>query len=71
MATNVEDFCTSFHNSIRLERDRTSDMIGNSNHEVEMSIINKELNSHKINASIEPPNNFSPVPIEIKYCKKH
>jgi hypothetical protein len=71
MATNVEDFCTSFHNSVRLERDLTSEMIGNNNHEVEMSIINKELNSHKINASIEPPNNFSPVPIEIKYCKKH
>jgi hypothetical protein len=69
MATNVEDFCTSFHNSVRLERDRTSDMIGNSNHEVEMSIINKELNSHKINASIEPPNNFSPVPIEINTAK--
>jgi hypothetical protein len=69
MATNVEDFCTSFHNSIRLERDRTSDMIGNSNHEVEMSIINKELNSHKINASIEPPHNFSPVPIEISTAK--
>ena len=63
MTTNVDDFCTSFHNSVRLERNRTSDMIDNSNHDVEMSILNKELNSHKINASIEPPDNFSPVPV--------
>lgn len=63
MSTNVDEFCTSFHNSVRLERDRTSDLIGNSNHEIEMNIINKELNSHKINASIEPPTYFSPIKV--------
>ncbi len=62
MATNIDDFCTSFHNSVRLERDRTSDIIENSNQDIEMSLIKKELNSHKINASIEPPNYFSPTP---------
>jgi len=62
MATNIDDFCTSFHNSVRLERDRTADIIENSNQDIEMSLIQKELNSHKINASIELPNYFSPTP---------
>ena len=63
MTTNVDEFCSAFHNSVRLERGRTSDMIDNINHDVEMNILNKELNSHKINASIEPPRNFSPCPV--------
>ena len=62
MSTNIGDFCSAFHNSIRLERDRTDNLIGNCNHDIEMSILNKELATHKYNTSIPPPQYFSPVP---------
>jgi hypothetical protein len=63
MATNVDEFCTSFYNAMRLERAKTNQSIEQRNHEIEMNMVYKELNSHKINATIDPPDNFSAIPV--------
>jgi len=63
MSTRLEDFCTSFHNAIRLERGITGTQLNNVVTDVEMSLLNKELNSHKFNAAVEPPHVFSTIPV--------
>ncbi len=62
METSVQDLCTNFYNAMKLERNRTNNRINQSIAEIETNIINKELNSHMLNQSVEAPRNFSPVP---------
>ena len=63
MQSKAEDFCTSFHNAIRLERGITGNQLSQCVSDVEQSLLQKELNSHKFNTSVEPPTVFSNVPI--------
>ena len=62
METSIQDMCTNFYNAMKLERNRTNNRINQSLAEIETHIINKELNSHMLNQSVEAPRNFSPVP---------
>lgn len=62
MVTNVNDMCANFQNAINLERANVTTKVNNTVAGVEKSLLDKELNSHSINASVEPPKNFSPVP---------
>jgi len=62
METSIQDLCTNFYNAMQLERNRTNNRINQSVAEIEANIINKELNSHMLNQSVEAPKNFSPVP---------
>lgn len=63
MQSKAEDFCTSFHNAIRLERGITGNQLNQCVTEVEQNLLQKELNSHKFNTSVEPPTVFSNIPI--------
>ncbi len=62
MEMSIQDLCTNFYNAMKLERNRTNNTICQSVAEIEANIINKELNSHTLNQSVEAPTNFSPVP---------
>jgi len=62
METNINELCSSFQNGINMERAEFNSKIDQTSANIENSIIYKELNSHKINCSVNPPENFSPVP---------
>lgn len=63
MVTNINDLCESFYNGINMERTKVITKLNNTVAGVEKSILDKELNSHTINAAISPPAYFSPVPV--------
>ena len=63
METNLDELCSDFHNGIRLERAKFNNKYDNTVSDVERALLHKELNSHCINAAVEPPCNFSVVPV--------
>lgn len=63
MVTNINDLCESFYNGINMERTKVNTVLNNTVAGVEKSLLDKELNSHTINAAISPPQSFSPFPI--------
>jgi len=62
VATRIDDLCTSFHTAIQLEKDEIQHKFNRTTEDIENSIILKELNSHTLNSSVNPPINFSPTP---------
>jgi len=60
--TNINELCTAFHNYIQMDRADMENRILQTSEDIEKAIIHKELNSHKINSAIDPPDCFSPVP---------
>ena len=63
METNLDELCSDFHNGIRLERAKVNNKYDNTVSDVERALMKKELNSHCINAAVEPPDNFSVIPV--------
>jgi hypothetical protein len=60
--TNISELCTSFHNAIKMQKADLDTRINRTTEDIENAIILKELNSHKINSSVNPPEHFSPTP---------
>ena len=60
--TNINDLCTSFHTAIQLEKTDMENKLIKNHEDIERSIINKDLNSHKLNSTVKPPVYFSPTP---------
>ena len=60
--TNINDLCTSFHTAIQLEKTDMENKLIKNHEDIERSIINKDLNSHKLNSTVKPPEYFSPTP---------
>jgi len=63
VATKIEDLCTSFHAAIQMEKDEINNRLNRTTEEIENSIILKDLNSHTLNSSVNPPTVFSPTPV--------
>ena len=59
---NLNELCREFKNALTLETQRLENMIQENNHRFEMELINKELESHKINASLKPPTEWGEHP---------
>ena len=57
------EICKGFVEAIRLERNKTTSKVNRAATDIEESMLNKELNFHAVNASIQPPTNFSPIPV--------
>jgi len=62
METRIPELCENFYNAMMIEKQSNNRRIWQAMSDIEDRLINKELNSHKINQSVEPPNNFSDVP---------
>jgi len=62
MNTSIDKLCSDFKRGMLQERAESKQDIDDVTRQIELNIIHKELNSHKINAIIEPPTNFSPTP---------
>ncbi len=62
MELGIDDLCTSFYNAQLMERNRIKANILQRTADIELSMIEKEMNSHTLNQQVEPPRNFSPVP---------
>ena len=62
MELGIDDLCTSFYNAQLMERNRMKNSILQTTAGIEMSMIEKEMNSHTLNQQVEPPKTFSPVP---------
>jgi hypothetical protein len=60
--TNINELCTSFHSAIELEKLDMQNKFSKTHEDIENSIIFKDLNSHKINSAVTPPEYFSPEP---------
>ena len=60
--TNINDLCTSFHTAIKLEKSDMENKLIKTHEDIEKSIIDKDLNSHKLNSTVKPPEYFSPTP---------
>ena len=60
--TNIHDLCTSFHTAIQFDKDDMNNKLIKSHKDIENAIISKDLNSHKLNSDVNPPNYFSSVP---------
>jgi hypothetical protein len=67
--TNITELCTSFHNAIQFEKADIENKFLKTHRDIEDSIINKELNSHKLNSAVRPPQFFSPTPTLITGAK--
>jgi len=63
MATNIKELCSNFHNAIKLERANVNNKLSSTVAGVERSLMDKELNSHSVNAAVEIPKNFSTTPV--------
>lgn len=63
MVTNINELCESFYNGINMERTKVNTQLNNTVTGVEKSMLDRELNSHTINASVPIPHYFSPVPV--------
>lgn len=62
MSFGVEDLCTLFFNHKVSERRKLGYKIKQANAEWEGDMIERELNSHTLNQTVEPPKVFSTVP---------
>ena len=62
MELGIDDLCTSFYNAQLMERNRVKANILQTTAGIELSMIEKEMNSHTLNQQVEPPKTFSPVP---------
>lgn len=62
MSFGVDDLCTLFYNHKLHEKHRLGHRIKQANVEWEEEMIERELNSHTLNQTVEPPTVFSPVP---------
>jgi len=62
MESEINDLCTNFYDSVRLEKAKLQKQRKQVVAEVEASILEKELNSHMLNLDMDPPTNFSLVP---------
>jgi hypothetical protein len=60
--TNIQELCSSFHSAIELEKMDMENKFLKTHEEIENSIIFKDLNSHKINSAVTPPEYFSSEP---------
>ena len=60
---DLSEVCSRFVDAIRLERGRNSNKLNKVSSAIEDSILNKELNFHSINASVQAPEYFSPIPV--------
>ena len=59
----LNEVCKNFVDAIKLERSRTNNKVNKATINVEDTMLQKELNFHAVNASVQPPEYFSPVPI--------
>ena len=62
LSTNIPDLCTAFHEACLNEKAEMDEKLAQTHKDIHASLINKELNSHHINSSLKPPENFSEVP---------
>jgi len=62
MESEINELCTNFYDSVRLEKAKLQKQRKQVVAEVEASILEKELNSHMLNLDMDPPTNFSPIP---------
>ena len=63
METNLNELSSDYHNGIRRKRAKVKNKYNNTVPDVDRALLNKELNSHCINSSVEPPFNFSVKPV--------
>jgi hypothetical protein len=63
MVTNADELCSDFYNGMRLERAKLNNKYENTVNDVERILMDKELNSHSINASVIPPQRYSQAPV--------
>ncbi len=69
MDCNILDISKDFHAAMLQERNDLLSKLAQNSTDIECNLIQKELNSHTINQSVEPPSNFSPVPTLISSAK--
>ena len=62
METDIQDLCSNFYNSVRLEKAKSQKQLKQAVAEIHESLINKELNGHLLNQDADPPTYFSPSP---------
>ena len=62
MELSVGDLCTQFYNGQMLEKQKIRAKIMQTTHGLEDSLIQRELNSHTINQSVEAPSYYSSTP---------
>ena len=62
MESNLPEICENFYNANMLEQNRLSNKLKRSAMEIQQNIIQRELNSHLLNQSVEPPLSYSKVP---------
>ena len=60
--TNINDLCTTFHAAIQLEKEEMENKLIQTHENIEQALIFKDLNSHKINSAVSPPEYFSMEP---------
>jgi len=60
--TNIKDVCDMFCAHLNLTEDLLDKKIKKNNEKFEQELLDKEVDSHKINASIMPPGNWGKHP---------
>ena len=60
---DLSDTCRDFYHAIHMERGNMTSKVTNITSNVEEAILNKELNFQSINSSVNPPTQFSSVPV--------
>lgn len=63
MTFDINDLANQFYEGIRIERANTTEKLSHTVETVEQALLNKELSVHTINSAVEPPTNFSPIPV--------
>jgi hypothetical protein len=58
---NIEQMCNAHYAHSLEEKENASETQKNAVKQIEKNLIERDLNSHRINLSFEPPSNFSPV----------
>lgn len=66
---DLAEVCSKFTEFVKLERNKTASKISKVTDNIESSILGKELNFHAVNASVQPPDTFSPIPVLITSAK--
>ena len=62
MSADIDDICEKFHNHQISEKQKINRRILQTTADLERSMIEKELNSHSLNQTVEAPMHFSPTP---------
>src|SRR5450830_507511 len=62
MELGVDDLCKNFYNAQLMERNILKSRILQTTADMEMSIIEREMNSHTINQQVTAPSSFSSAP---------